>query len=119
VAVLLASDHFEASDFIEKHELPILLEAAAAGHVKLVVIPVCRSNFAKEPFLRLGVSMVGQSGASLNALAEPVGYAFAGTVAMERVMFGVDGVATLLASPGGTEQTCPHDFRGFSRVRAA
>jgi hypothetical protein len=49
VGVLLVSYNFLASDFIDKEELPPLLEGAAAGSVILVPIPVSASNYEASP----------------------------------------------------------------------
>ena len=40
-------------------------------------------------------------------LAEPVGFSFAGTIALDRVFSGIEGFATLLASPAGVEPASP------------
>jgi WD40 repeat protein len=47
--VLLVSYNFLASDFIDKEELPPLLEGAAAGSILLVPIPVSASNYETSP----------------------------------------------------------------------
>src|SRR5262245_23282593 len=49
VGVLLVSYNFLASDFIDREELPTLLEGAAAGSIILVPIPVSASNYEASP----------------------------------------------------------------------
>jgi WD40 repeat protein len=49
VGVLLVSYNFLASDFIDKEELPPLLEGAAAGSILLVPIPISASNYETSP----------------------------------------------------------------------
>jgi hypothetical protein len=49
VGVLLVSYNFLASDFIDKEELPPLLEGAAAGSIILVPIPISASNYETSP----------------------------------------------------------------------
>src|ERR1700730_8877109 len=49
VGVLLVSYNFLASDFIDKEELPPLLEGPAAGSILLVPIPISASNYETTP----------------------------------------------------------------------
>jgi hypothetical protein len=49
VGVLLVSYNFLASDFIDREELPPLLEGAANGSIILVPIPISASNYETSP----------------------------------------------------------------------
>ena len=49
VAVLLVSAQFEQSAFISEKELPALLDAANAGHVTVVAVPVSASTASEGP----------------------------------------------------------------------